>query len=59
MVPLAGISYYPSLAIMGRTDSLGSTVLLQYILPLTGVIFLLISLQIWKIGVRHYNSTGS
>jgi len=59
VVPLAGISYYPSLTIMGRTDSLGSTVLLQYILPLTGVIFLLISLQIWKIGVRHYSSTGS
>ena len=59
MVPLAGISYYPSLTIMGRTASLGSTVLLQYILPLTGVIFLLISLQIWKIGVRHYSSTGS
>jgi ABC-2 type transport system permease protein len=56
---LAGISYYPSLAIMGRTDSLGSTVLLQYILPLAGVIFLLISLQIWKTGVRHYSSTGS
>ena len=59
IVPLAGISYYPSLAIMDRTDSLGSTVLLQYLSPLTGVVFLLVSLQIWKIGVRHYTSTGS
>ena len=59
VVPLAGISYYPSLAIMGRPDTLGSTVLLQYLSPLTGVIFLLISHQVWKIGVRHYSSTGS
>jgi ABC-2 type transport system permease protein len=59
VVPSAGISYYPSLAMVDRIDSPKSTVLLQYILPLTGVIFLLISLQIWKIGVRHYSSTGS
>ena len=58
-VPLAGISYYPSLAIMGRPDTLGSTVLLQYLSPLTGVAFLLVALQVWKVGVRHYRSTGS
>lgn len=59
VIPLAGISYYPSLAIMGRPDSLGSTMLLQYLAPLTGVVFLLVALQIWKVGVRHYRSTGS
>jgi ABC-2 type transport system permease protein len=59
VIPLAGISYYPSLAIMGRPDSLGSTVQLQYLAPLTGVAFLLVALQVWKVGVRHYRSTGS
>jgi len=27
--------------------------------PLTGIVFLLFSLQIWQFGVRHYRSTGS
>ena len=58
-VPLAAISYYPSIAIMGRPDPLGSSLLFQYLSPLIGVGFLALSLQVWKIGVRYYRSTGS
>ena len=56
VVPLAAVSYFPSLAIMGRSDPLGSTLLAQYLSPLVGVAFLIVSLQV---GVRHYQSTGS
>jgi ABC-2 type transport system permease protein len=59
IVPLASVSYFPTLAITGRTDSLGSSVLFQYLSPLIGFTFLAIALNFWRIGVRHYRSTGS
>jgi ABC-2 type transport system permease protein len=59
VVPLATVSYFPSLAIIGRPDPLGSTLPVQYLSPLVGAAFLVLSLQVWKIGVRHYQSTGN
>lgn len=60
VVPLACVSYFPALAILGRADNaIGSPRWFQCSAPLIGVIFLLISLQVWKFGVRHYRSTGS
>ena len=58
-VPLGCVSYFPSLAIMGVEDPLGSPLWFQYMAPLIGVAFLLVALQIWELGVRHYTSTGS
>ena len=59
VVPLATVSYFPSLAIIERADPLGSTLLVQYLSPMAGFAFLVLSLQVWKFGVRHYQSTGS
>jgi ABC-2 type transport system permease protein len=59
MVPLAAFSSYPALAILGRQDPLGSTQLFQVLAPLIGVAFLMVTLQVWRIGERHYRSTGS
>ena len=59
VVPLACVSYFPAIAIIGRTDPLGSPIWFQYLSPLIGVGFLLVALQVWKFGVRHYVSTGS
>ena len=59
VVPLACVSYFPALAILGRPDPLGSPIWFQYLSPLIGVGFLVLALQVWKIGVRHYVSTGS
>ena len=58
-VPLASVTYFPALAILRRTDPLGSSVTFQHSAPLIGVVFLLVALQVWRIGVRHYRSTGS
>jgi ABC-2 type transport system permease protein len=58
-VPLAAVSYFPALAILGKDDPLGSSPLFQCLAPLIGVAFLAVSLQVWKFGVRHYRSTGS
>jgi ABC-2 type transport system permease protein len=59
IVPLASVSYFPALAILGRTDALDSSPLFQYLSPLIGIAFLAVTLQFWGFGVRHYRSTGS
>src|SRR5262245_32519603 len=59
VIPLATINYFPAHAILGLPEALGSTRLLQWISPLAGVMFLFVSLRVWRIGVRHYTSTGS
>jgi viologen exporter family transport system permease protein len=59
VIPLACINYFPGLAILGRSDPLGTSVLIQWLAPLAGPLFMVICLQIWKVGVRHYRSTGS
>jgi ABC-2 type transport system permease protein len=59
VIPLATINYFPAHAILGLPEALGSTRLLQWISPVAGVIFLVVSLRVWRIGVRHYTSTGS
>lgn len=58
-VPLAAVTYFPATAILGRQDPLGSSRLFQYLSPVIGVAFLLLATQVWRIGVRHYRSTGS
>jgi ABC-2 type transport system permease protein len=59
VIPLACVNYLPGVAILGRADPLGSPPAAQWLAPLAGPAFLLVCLQIWKIGVRHYRSTGS
>jgi ABC-2 type transport system permease protein len=59
VIPLACISYFPALAILEKADPLGMPRFLQWWSPMAGLIFLVVTLQLWKIGVRHYRSTGS
>lgn len=59
VVPLAGVSYLPALALLGRADPLGSSPIVQWLAPGIGFLFLAVALQAWRIGVRHYRSTGS
>lgn len=60
VVPLACVTYFPALAILGREDvHLDSPVWFRWSAPLIGVLFLVLALQVWKFGVRHYRSTGS
>ncbi|MGQ9629985.1 MAG: ABC transporter permease [bacterium] len=59
VIPLACVNYFPALAILERPDPLGTSALFQWAAPAVGVAFLAIALQVWKIGVRHYRSTGS
>ena len=57
--PLACVSYFPAVAIMGVADPLGAPVWFQYASPLVGAGFLLVALRAWEFGARRYVSTGS
>ena len=59
VVPLGCAAYFPVVAVLGRDDPLGSALWFQYGSPLAGVLFLLATLGVWRIGVRSYTSTGS
>jgi ABC-2 type transport system permease protein len=59
VIPLGCVSYFPVLAILGRPDPLGTPPYVGWIAPLAGPAFLILCLQAWRIGVRHYRSTGS
>lgn len=59
VVPLACMNYIPASALLDRGAALGVPAWLPWVAPLVGVMFLLISLQVWKFGERRYRSTGS
>ena len=54
VVPLALVQYYPLLYILGR-----ETGIVYMLCPLLSVLFLIPSYILWRIGLRHYKSTGS
>jgi ABC-2 type transport system permease protein len=59
VIPLAAVNYIPALGILGRGSSTGAWAFLPWLAPFLCVGFLLVSLQVWHVGVRHYTSTGS
>lgn len=59
VVPLACVAYYPALEILGRADPLGAPGWFGWVSPAAGFLFLAVSLGVWRLGVRHYASSGS
>ena len=59
VVPLACIGYFPVVRILRHADSLGAPSWACVASPLMGFLFLAIALRLWRIGERHYTSTGS
>ena len=54
VIPYALVQYYPLLYLLGREDSP-----VYILLPLLAFFFLLPCYGLWRIGVRHYKSSGS
>lgn len=54
IIPLACVQYYPLLYLLGREEN----PLLMF-LPLAGCAFFLPAWLFWRVGVRHFKSTGS
>jgi ABC-2 type transport system permease protein len=59
IVPLACVAYYPVLAILGKADPLGAPRWAGMVSPLAGFVFLAAAFMAWRLGLRHYTSTGS
>jgi ABC-2 type transport system permease protein len=59
VVPLGCVVYLPVAAVLGRADRTGAPGWLLPLAPIAGFLFLLLSLGIWRLGVRRYTSTGS
>jgi ABC-2 type transport system permease protein len=55
----AFVSYLPALAMLGRSDPLGTPDWLRWCSPLTALIVAAVAGSFWRTGVRHYRSTGS
>lgn len=56
VVPLVSMNYWPCSYLLGRFYV---PAWLSWVSPLIGVAFFALSLLVWRIGVRHYRSTGS
>ena len=54
VIPLALFQYYPFLYLIGKSDNT-----YYMFLPLVGMLFIIPCLIFWRMGVRHYQSTGS
>ena len=59
VVPVGCVLYLPVVRVLGVDDPLGSTRALQALAPLAGYAFFALALGAWRLGVRHYTSTGS
>lgn len=59
VVPLGCVAYFPVAAVLGRGSQTSAPGWLLPFTPIAGVLFLLVALGVWRLGVRHYTSTGS
>ena len=59
IVPVGTVTYFPVAALLGRPDPLGTPLWFGWAAPAAAPLFLAAALLLWRLGVRHYNSTGS
>ncbi|MFL6144065.1 MAG: ABC transporter permease [Labedaea sp.] len=55
----AFVGYLPALALLGRSDPLGTPGWLHWCAPLVAALAASGALLLWRTGIRHYRSTGS
>jgi ABC-2 type transport system permease protein len=59
VVPMAFVSYYPALFILGRPDPVGLPPFAPLLTPAVAAGMVLLARAVWRTGVRHYRGTGS
>lgn len=59
VVPAIFLTYYPALYFLDRPELAVSPAFAPFLAPVVGVGLFIISLRFWRIGIRHYKSTGS
>jgi ABC-2 type transport system permease protein len=58
VVPMAFVSYYPALYIIGKPDPLGAPGWLRFAGPLVAVIVCVAARVAWRFALRHYRGAG-
>jgi ABC-2 type transport system permease protein len=58
VVPMAFVSYYPALYIIGKPDPLGAPGWLRFAAPLVAVIVCVAARVVWRFALRHYRGAG-
>ena len=58
-IGFAFVAYYPTLVLLDRPDPLGAPALLGYASAPVAAVAAATAALMWRIGVRHYRSTGS
>lgn len=53
------VAYFPALALLGRADPLGWPGWLAWVSPAVALAAVGVASLMWRVGVRHYRSTGS
>jgi ABC-2 type transport system permease protein len=59
VVPLAFISYFPALYLLDRPEARHLPGWLPGATPMAAAVLALVACYAWRVGVRHYQSTGS
>lgn len=59
IVPIGCVAYLPIVALLGKTDPLGTPTWVLPLAPAAGFVFLGLSFLGWRRGVAKYTSTGS
>ncbi len=59
LLGLSFVAYYPALALLGRPDPLGGPTWLGWLSPLVALASVGAATTMWRLGIRHYRSTGS
>jgi len=59
VVPLGCVSFFPVAVVLGRADRTGVAPAIALLAPALGFVFLGLAVWVWRLGVRHYTSTGS
>jgi ABC-2 type transport system permease protein len=58
-IPLAFVTWQPSLYVLGKADPFGLPGFLRFAAPVVALVMSLLAAAAWRTAVRHYRSTGS
>lgn len=58
-LPLAFVNWQPALYVLGRDDPFGTPGFMRFLGPVAALVLALFAGFAWRLGIRHYRSTGS
>lgn len=59
VIPIAFANYFPAVYILGRDDLLGFPSWAPFLSPAVALASVFVASSTWRVGIRHYRSTGS